>query len=175
MSPLGAALRAVDWHPRTKHRWLLAYWFFDSPGAACWLAQLADRDYAKALTHAARRKTPCPLGLPWPHRGGFSVKLAVQDLRDTLGDRPEDFVQIVRNAAPDYARMLELLSGYPDISEAHAREIIELANEVFDLRVPVHTPLPAMPIHALRALLAPWCEHATLARELMLMLTKEVS
>lgn len=79
-------------------RWLLAYFCYYHCGVACYMSDLKDDEFWKAMMIAARNELPSPLGERWPRsaerrhaRGSAAIKM-ITALKARYGDRPEDFV-----------------------------------------------------------------------------------
>jgi hypothetical protein len=126
LDPVYIALSRVEWPEEQKKRWLVAYWLFYHPGAACFISEPQPHSISQAADFwnwiglAARNTEPAPvsqIGFPqrierWPR---------ASERRHFRGDKAVEAWENLRRRFPmgydlvDFVIGSEPRAAYPDI------------------------------------------------------------
>jgi hypothetical protein len=140
LDPVYIALAKVEWTEEQRKRFLVSYWLFYHPGAACWMAQQSSF-WDGALSAARNMETfPSPLGDRWPraserrHFRGDKAVSAVHELARRFGAAHE-LVDFVADAAPAYPQLFNRVCSLPQFGPWMAFKVADMLERV--LCVPV--------------------------------------
>lgn len=140
LDPVYIALRNVEWPEEQHKRWLVAYWLFYHPGAACYMSEASGEYFWNRVSNAAKNVTEPPVGERWPRaserrhfRGDKCVK-AVEELRRRFKGGHE-LVDFVAEAAPDYRALYNRVCSLPQFGPWMAFKVADMLERCLDVHV----------------------------------------
>jgi hypothetical protein len=154
LDPVYIALARVDWPEEQRKRWLVAYWLFYHPGAACFMSETQPHsaspgsDFWAWAAIAAKNETPAPiskLDFPasierWPRaserrhfRGDKSVKATLELARRFPGGH--ELVDFVAEAAPNYGALFNRVCSLPQFGPWMAFKVADMLERVMGVPV----------------------------------------
>jgi hypothetical protein len=140
LDPVYIAISQVEWPEEQRKRWLVAYWLFYHPGAACYMSDLKVMEFWGQVGIAAVNELAPPVGDRWPRaseRRHFRGDKAVNAVRE-LGRRfgvPESLVDFVAQPAPSYPQLFNRVCSLPQFGPWMAFKVADMLERV--LSVPV--------------------------------------
>lgn len=146
-------------------RWLVAYWCFYSGGLASWASEHEGQDFWRALLVAARNEEPTPFGGRWPrgherrHARGKQGITMVTGLRDRYGDRPQDMVSYIAEAAPSYEAVARRAQEHPLFGPWISFKICDMIDRVLGTHVDFTEAAVFMFTDPVKAALMLWRQH----------------
>ena len=142
LDPVYIALRRVERPEEWHKRWLVAYWLFYHPGAACYMAEATEaRLFWNRVGNATRNVTPSPLGERWPRaseRRHFRGEKAEKAVGQLMRDFPEgyDLVdQLEAAAANGYRALYNRVCALPQFGPWMAFKVADMLERCLDVSV----------------------------------------
>lgn len=146
LDPVYIALAKVEWPEVQRKRFLVAYWLFYHPGAACYMSQSHPAsahpgiDFWVWVDRAARNEIASPIGDRWPraserrHFRGDKAVRAVEELKRRFPGGHE-LVDLIASAAPDYNRVFNFVCSLPQFGPWMAWKIADMLERCMGVHV----------------------------------------
>ena len=142
LDPVYIAVRQVERGEEWHKRWLVAYWLFYHPGAACYMADATEpRLFWNRVLNAAKNVHPSPLGERWPraserrHFRGAKSEQAVTELSQRFTDAKDLVDDLEVAAEAGYKALYKRVCELPQFGPWMAFKVADMLERCLDVPV----------------------------------------